>query len=500
MQSKMAHAAERKAFSLAIDKVLEAASGKDREQAVSRLIDIADRLMRDTAPAVTKGLKDTLQPGSKWEQYLFNIIDETDRNVLKTAVLNGGYEAAFRGLRTTTENAAKYDCNVPWILLFDPTSACNKHCIGCWAADYGHSDNLSYDDMDSLVTQAEDLGIHMFMMTGGEPLVRKRDILKLAEKHNHSLYNIFTNASLIDDNFCKEVQRLGNIVFSISLEGYQPDTNDARRGDGSFEEASRAMDLLHKYGLLFGTSVAYTSQNTEMVSSPEYLDFVEGKGGRWIWYFQFMPVGKGVTLDLVPSNDQRVLMYKRVAKYRSKDDNHKLFLISFQNDSRYTNGGGHHGQGCVSFGRAYARIAASGACTGCVFLPYSDSNIHDKSLLDCFRSPYFLAARRHFPWSDNDLMPCPMLENPDVLPQIVRESGAKFAGYDVDESPEELRDKVKPYADAWRPVAQRIQAEEIAAGERQMRDVEKMSIKEKAARISENDETSPNVAVEDSVA
>ncbi len=81
------------------------------------------------------------------------------------------------------ENGEKYGCNVPWIILFDPTSACNKHCVGCWAADYGNRLNLTYDECDKLITESSALGTHFFMLTGGEPLVRKADILKLAEKH-----------------------------------------------------------------------------------------------------------------------------------------------------------------------------------------------------------------------------------------------------------------------------------------------------------------------------
>lgn len=134
---------------------------------------------------------------------------------------------------------------MPWILLFDPTSACNKHCVGCWAAEYGHQFNLSYDEMDSLVTQAEALGTRLFMMTGGEPLVRKKDVLRLAKEHSESLFNIFTNASLIDDAFCEDVADAANIVFSISLEGTE-DTNDARRGDGSYDEALAAMRRLRE--------------------------------------------------------------------------------------------------------------------------------------------------------------------------------------------------------------------------------------------------------------
>lgn len=43
-----------------------------------------------------------------------------------------GFESGFYGLRTRDAAKAKYHCNIPWAILFDPTSACNLHCIGCW--------------------------------------------------------------------------------------------------------------------------------------------------------------------------------------------------------------------------------------------------------------------------------------------------------------------------------------------------------------------------------
>ena len=39
-------------------------------------------------------------------------------------------------------------------------------------------------------------------------MVRKKDILMLAEKHNDCAFHIFTNGTLIDEELCKEVQRL----------------------------------------------------------------------------------------------------------------------------------------------------------------------------------------------------------------------------------------------------------------------------------------------------
>ena len=58
------------------------------------------------------------------------------------------------------------------------------HCVGCWAGEYGNKNNLSFDDMDKIVTQGKELGVYLYMLTGGEPLVRKKDVLKLAEKQD----------------------------------------------------------------------------------------------------------------------------------------------------------------------------------------------------------------------------------------------------------------------------------------------------------------------------
>ena len=64
------------------------------------------------------------------------------------------------------------------------------------------------------------------MYTGGEPLVRKADIIKLCEKHYDCEFHAFTNGTLVDDAFCEEMQRVGNLSLSISLEGFE-EVNDS---------------------------------------------------------------------------------------------------------------------------------------------------------------------------------------------------------------------------------------------------------------------------------
>ena len=93
--------------------------------------------------------------------------------------------ASLSGSAVQEEVREKEGCNVPWAILLDPTSACNLHCTGCWAAEYGNRLNLTLDELDSIVTQGKELGTYMYIFTGGEPLVRKKIFL-------HFVKNILT--------------------------------------------------------------------------------------------------------------------------------------------------------------------------------------------------------------------------------------------------------------------------------------------------------------------
>ena len=71
----------------------------------------------------------------------------------------------------------------------------------------------------------------------------------------------------------------------------------------------------------------------------------------------------------------------------------------------------------------------------CVFIHYSNCNIRNCTLLEALKSPIFMAYHRQQPFNENMLQPCPMLENPEKLRAIVKETGAVSTDY---ESPEDV--------------------------------------------------------------
>ena len=450
--ASLSHTMQRKAFSAAIDVALKRLN-KDREKGLLQIIDLAQKFMGDNfKPEAYEGAKAIVQnPDHKWMNFVNTMLDELDPNVAKMTALNLGFEAAFYGTKTIRKMRQVHHCNIPWLILMDPTSACNLRCTGCWAAEYGYKLNLTYEELDDIVTQGKELGIYFYMFTGGEPLVRKADILKLCKKHHDVAFHSFTNGTLIDEEFCKEVQKLGNLSFSLSLEGFE-EANDGRRGQGIFQKVLGAMDLMKRYGLFFGTSVCYTRKNMDAVTSDEFFDLLIEHGCRYSWYFHYMPVGNEADVELMPTMEQREYIYKRIREVRAFEGGKPIMLMDFQNDGEFVGG-------CIAGGRNYFHINANGDAEPCVFIHYSGANIRENTLLECLQQPLFMAYRDNQPFNDNMLRPCPMLENPEKLQEMVRETGAKSTDLQSPESAEHLCGKCEPYAAEWKEHADKIWAE-----------------------------------------
>ena len=422
---------------------------KDPDANLPKLMDLADKM--DTAnayaaqrDAIREAISD---PGNNWYKLVRSLWDDVDDNVRKKLFENFVINANFLWAPRRQAAMEQYDCNIPWAILMDPTSACNLHCTGCWAAEYGNKLNMDLETLDSIIWQAKELGIHMFIYSGGEPLMRKKDIIALCERHNDCVFLSFTNGTLIDEAFADEMLRVGNFVPAISVEGFEEGT-DFRRGQGTFARVKAAMELLHRKKLPFGLSCCYTSQNVDMIGSEEYFDWMVEMGAKFCWIFTYMPVGNGAPTDLMATAEQREFMYRQVRAFRKTKP---LFTMDFWNDGEFVGG-------CIAAGRNYLHINANGDIEPCAFIHYSDSNIKDKTLIEAFQSPLFMAYRAGQPFSDNLLRPCPLLDNPGALAAMVEKSGAHSTDMQFPEDVHDLSEKCREKAEKWKPAADRLWA------------------------------------------
>ena len=87
---------------------------------------------------------------------------------------------------------------------------------------------------------------------------------------------------------------------------------------------------------------------------------------------------------------------------RSEECDIPFYPMDFQNDGEFVGG-------CIAGGRNYFHINSAGDAEPCVFIHYSNANIHDQSILEILHSPLFMAYHNGQPFNKNHLRPCPML-------------------------------------------------------------------------------------------
>ena len=164
------------AFSTALNYI-----GKDPEANAPKLMAWVDKFAGDgpnSFPTQRAAVRNVINDkDNNMHKLVMDIMKDTDPEVLKATFMNFFLNANIIGWPKQEEMRKKYNCNIPWAILLDPTSACNLHCTGCWAAEYGNRLNLTFDEIDSIVTQGKELGVYMYIYTGGEPLVRKKDLI-----------------------------------------------------------------------------------------------------------------------------------------------------------------------------------------------------------------------------------------------------------------------------------------------------------------------------------
>ncbi len=408
------------------------------EECIPKLIDWAKRFDRDGVLTSQIGGVEAVLDDPNWSKFIKSLWDDIDEGVRLKIFENFIVNSALIGMARQQKVKDEHGCSVPWAILMDPTSACNLHCTGCWAAEYGNKLNLTYEEMDDIVNQANEMGTYMFLFTGGEPMVRKKDIIRLCEAHNDCVFSAFTNGTLIDEEFADEMLRVKNFVPAISVEGFEEATDD-RRGHGTYAAVVRAMDILRRRKLPFGISCCYTSRNYNVIGSEEYFDDMIAKGAKFAWLFTYMPVGKNAVPELMVTAEQRAYMYRKVREFRHTKP---LFTMDFWNDGEYVGG-------CIAGGRSYCHINAAGDIEPCAFIHYSDSNIREKTLLEAYKSPLFMAYHRGQPFNCNHLRPCPLLDNPGALAGMVHESGAKSTDVEAPEDVDDLTAKCVEKAEKW---------------------------------------------------
>lgn len=297
--------------------------------------------------------------------------------------------SALRRSAKRRERHEAQGIHIPPYLIASIAASCNLRCTGCYArANGGCSDDKKTEEMNAgewlhVFQQANDAGVSIVMLAGGEPLLRQ-DVIALAAQFPDMVFPIFTNGTMIDDQYLSLFDKHRNLIPILSIEGDDAQT-DTRRGAGTAAQVWQAEKRLKEEGILFGTSITVTSENMRDVTEPQFIRSIAHHGCGLMFFIEYVPAAEN-TEELMLSGEALRELQERIDALRKDKALRNMSFVSFPGDEAEMGG-------CLAAGRGFFHVNANGGAEPCPFSPFSEMNLKTDPFLDVLQSPFFAKVR-----------------------------------------------------------------------------------------------------------
>ena len=354
------------------------------------------------------------------QEYLANGVENIVKNALRASFKNPK-ESMFllkfsKNAKKATKIRQDYNKNgknIPVFLIASVTSSCNLHCTGCYSRANGSCvDNtplnqLSSEEWKDIFNQAKDIGISFIVLAGGEPMLREDVIIK-ATNFPEILFPIFTNGTMLNEDYLKLFDENRNLVPILSIEGNEEIT-DSRRGKGVYNKLIDSMKLMRRNNIVFGASLTFTKRNLSSILSRKFIDKLHCYGCKVIFFIEYVPINQE-TMDIAPSDFERERLSNEINRLRN--DYPDMLFLSFPGDEKTS-------EGCLAAGRGFFHINSYGEAEPCPASPYSDINVKDTSLLEALDSQLFKSLQDEGILTEDHECGCVLFEHKAEVEKIL---------------------------------------------------------------------------------
>ena len=177
------------------------------------------------------------------------------------------------------------------------TNACNLRCRHCFVyAGTAHSEELSLEEIENLITSCHEDGANKLILTGGEVLMRKdfEQIIRCG-KSAGMYVQVLTNGTLWDETRVKNFSRYIDEV-QISIDGFDEKSNAEIRGAQVFDKALTAVDLFYRFSEIFINAVVTPMYADLEKHYDEFVGFAKNLIARY-GYERFLIIFQGELLN-----------------------------------------------------------------------------------------------------------------------------------------------------------------------------------------------------------
>jgi radical SAM protein len=194
----------------------------------------------------------------------------------------------------------------PFLAIWEVTQSCDLACKHCRAAaqPLAHPDELTNAEGKALIDQIAEMGVPIFVFTGGDPIKRK-DVYELiryaADKGVHVALTPSATPLLTREAIFK-LKEAGLVRLGISLDGSTPEIHDTFRGlPGAYARTIQAIEWANEAGIPIQVHTTISRHNAHDLDN---LCALFEKLAIVMWnVFFLVPVGRGQLDDLLSGEE-----------------------------------------------------------------------------------------------------------------------------------------------------------------------------------------------------
>jgi radical SAM protein with 4Fe4S-binding SPASM domain len=225
--------------------------------------------------------------------------------MLNVTTLMGGIPSASDKLRYGHGSALRSGGERRPVVVWNSTRRCNLACVHCYSDSYSQMyEEMTHDEALAFIDDIAQLGSPALLMSGGEPLMRRRAVELIAHARAAGLsVTLSTNGTLITPTVARRLAVVGVRYVGISLDGIG-EVHDTFRGTkGAFERSLSGIRALTALGVPVGIRVTLTP--TSIAALPDLFALAERERVSRACFYHLVPAGRGQQQVAVSPKDTR---------------------------------------------------------------------------------------------------------------------------------------------------------------------------------------------------
>jgi MoaA/NifB/PqqE/SkfB family radical SAM enzyme len=266
--------------------------------------------------------------------------------------------------------------NLPNLMSFAVNDICNvrcKHCSFFESVDDISRQSLDLKQSQKLIKDAQELGVSVINIVGGEPLLRE-DLAEIISSIDKDLSTaiLFTNGLILEAKVQK-LRQAGLDGVYISIDSADKETHDQKRQkEGLFDKAMLGIEAAKKTGLSVGISCVISEDDFRNGMLEKIIELGKKIGVHEVLIFDMVPVGRAKDRgDLIDNRDWIEEMIEFTEKYNDDKTYPGILVYAYATSYRST--------GC-SGGTSYFYVSPYGDISPCDFNHEGFGNVLEKPL------------------------------------------------------------------------------------------------------------------------